>query len=162
MEHFNSFARVLSFSVGNIFLESMSELVLRPEKVFLAKTSGVIDEHNPISIASNSIRQRTLEISVYACKNFRFPSRRTSRYRTTMQFASNAWFTNTWHLCCGNHACALFSPLDSHPSSPHPSYLASQLPAMPSELPPGHLPPTFFLSRAVCHVDSISRHIASP
>jgi len=56
-----------------------------------------------------------------------------------------------------------FSPLDSPPPSlPHSPYLASRLPAMLSELPPGHLPPTFFLSRAVCHVDSLSRHITSP
>ena len=41
------------------------------------------------------------------------------------------------------------------------AYLASQLLAMLPELPPGHLPPTFLLSHAVCHVDSLSHHIAS-
>jgi len=38
---------------------------------------------------------------------------------------------------------------------------ASQLLAMLSELPPGHLPPTFLLSHAVCHVDLLSHHITS-
>jgi len=55
----------------------------------------------------------------------------------------------------------------SHPSIRTPvvatlAHLASQLPAMLSKLPPGHLPPTFSLSRTMCHIDSLSHHITSP
>ena len=42
------------------------------------------------------------------------------------------------------------------------THLASQLLAMLLELLPGHLPLTFLLSRAVCHVNSLSHHITLP